>query len=938
MSIKRLGLVAMSMLVAHSLGLGFFDPAQGISRIWPASGVAVAALALSPKRAATAVLATVFATAALINLIAGIPPWVSFGFATANVLECSIAVGVARKVSPAPFWTGGVRDMLALICGAGLAVIVSGLVGASITSFAGLSAFAVAYHTWTIADFLGILLIVPLAANWRRPKPAFTHTGRRRELAAFSLAWIGVAALAFLRPRLLGGWNVDPYMLLPLLAWAALRFGQREVSTALAVLAVLAVIGTAHGVGAFGSGGGATERLLATQLYLGIASLSGLLLAATQAERRAAELEAREGQARLRALGDNLPDGMVYQVVREPDGKMRFVYVSRGVERMHGVTPDAVLADPSLLYEQIEPADRDVVAKAEEESMQTLQPFRTLARLRNTNGEIRSMALASSPRRLSDGRTLWDGVETDVTELRRAEDESLRAAERLKLALEAVRMGTWEWDIVTGSVFWSEHVAPLFGVAPGTFDGTYAAYMDLLHPEDRERVAQLMERVLRGESDDFEFEHRTAPREGATRWLAGRGRVYRDESGRPLRMAGTVVDVTDRKAAQDAVRRSEDQLRQVQKLEALGTLAGGIAHDFNNILGAIIAHAELARLERAGDAGLDEHVEQILTAASRAASLVQKILSFSRKQAQQRARIVLCDVITEALGLLRATLPVTIQIEEHVDAALPPVFADPTQLLQVVMNLCTNAAHAMNNRGKLGVRVERCTLPGESLVPNAELPPGQYARLSVTDTGHGMDQETISRIFDPFFTTKEPGAGTGLGLAVVFGIVKDHEGAITVTSAPGKGATFTVYLPLMKTDVVAPTASTGEPAQGHGELILFVDDEQILCDVGRNLLARAGYRVETFKSSSAAWATLEEDPARFAAVVTDLTMPGLTGLELAARISKLQPTLPVIVATGFLDGNSAATIAGVPVHQVLTKPYGYGALTSAVASALESRR
>jgi CheY-like chemotaxis protein len=335
---------------------------------------------------------------------------------------------------------------------------------------------------------------------------------------------------------------------------------------------------------------------------------------------------------------------------------------------------------------------------------------------------------------------------------------------------------------------------------------------------------------------------------------------------------------------------------------------------------------------------LDQYVEQILTASNRAANLVKKILSFSRKQVQQRERTVLAEVFSEAVGLLRATLPATIELEQELDATLPPVFADPTQLLQVIMNLCTNATHAMNNRGKIRLRVDSCTFSSGCALPSPELKPGRYARLTVIDTGHGMGPATIERIFDPFFTTKKQGTGTGLGLAVVFGIVKDHGGVITVESELDKGTTFTVYLPLMDAEVAVEVTGKATPGYGHGELVMFVDDEQTICDAGRELLARAGYRCEICQSSNDAWTALEKDPGRYAAVVTDLTMPGLTGLELAARISKLRTPLPVVLTTGFLDSDAAQAIVRLQIQQVVSKPYSYGALTIAVASAIESRR
>ena len=379
----------------------------------------------------------------------------------------------------------------------------------------------------------------------------------------------------------------------------------------------------------------------------------------------------------------------------------------------------------------------------------------------------------------------------------------------------------------------------------------------------------------------------------------------------------------------------ESQLRQTQKLEALGTLAGGIAHDFNNILGAIISFTELSKMDNPHNAELQENLQQVLKASNRATNLVRQILSFSRQQKQERRPTQLAPVFKEALKLLRSTLPSTIEIEQRIAAGLPEVLADPTQMHQVTMNLCTNAAQAMqNDQGRLVVELDSFQLSDGAPNPHPDLIPGSYLRLTVSDTGHGMDQAVLHRIFEPFFTTKKPGEGTGLGLAVVHGIVKDHDGVIIAASQPGQGTTFTIYLPAIGPAAEPEFEPLADVPRGRGERILFVDDEAALCDVAQRVMTRLGYEPIVFRESAEAWKALHDAPGQFAAVVSDLTMPGMTGLELARRILTLRPSTPVILTSGFSGGLTDETVRELGIQALIHKPLDYKALAIAVDTAL----
>ncbi len=397
-----------------------------------------------------------------------------------------------------------------------------------------------------------------------------------------------------------------------------------------------------------------------------------------------------------------------------------------------------------------------------------------------------------------------------------------------------------------------------------------------------------------------------------------------------------VRDISDRKRAESERADLEAQLRQAQKLETIGTLAGGIAHDFNNILAAVIGYLHLALAELPPETPAHEYLLEVQRAAQRATDLARQILLFSRRSEQRRQLVLPDEVVAEALQLLRASLPATIEIRRRIDQEIPAIEADPTQIHQVLMNLCTNAAHAMRDGGVLEVGLTAVDLtPGQIDIP-ATLNAGRFVRLTVHDTGHGMDRDTLARIFEPFFTTKPPGEGTGLGLSVVHGIVASHGGAIDVASAPGRGTTFAVYLPVSAgpTPVVPVTALADLKGQ---ERVLVVDDDAPVATVTQRVLERSGYRVTMRTSSADALALLRADPEQFDLLLTDQTMPVLTGMQLAEAVHALRPDLPIILTSGFADVPGAAERRARGIRELLLKPANPRDLASAVRRALDRK-
>ncbi|MEO6741388.1 MAG: ATP-binding protein [Chthoniobacteraceae bacterium] len=420
------------------------------------------------------------------------------------------------------------------------------------------------------------------------------------------------------------------------------------------------------------------------------------------------------------------------------------------------------------------------------------------------------------------------------------------------------------------------------------------------------------------------------------------GRVFERDS-RPQRDDGTIVgrvwsfrDITARISAEREKHLLIEQLAQSQKMEAVGTLAGGIAHDFNNILTGVIGYAELARARLPATHPSTDDIGQVLTAGERARHLVRRILTFSRKHKPEQHPVSLKPVIQEILQLLRATIPASIEIHAEFRDAADCVLADAAQIHQALLNLATNAVHAMaRGPGTLDVTLENITGSQQFAREDARLLTGEWVRLSVSDTGHGMDPATLRRVFEPFYTTKQPGEGTGLGLAVVHGIVIAHGGVVTVRSAPGAGSTFRLYFPRAeKPELLAEPSATVSP-RGHGERVLVVEDETSVAEVARSFLTGLGYRPTICLGPEQALEEIRTNAHEFAAVLTDLSMPRMNGLDLIRRVQANQPDMPCVLCTGYVVSASMekeATQLGVT--DVVTKPYSRHDLGCAIDRAL----
>jgi PAS domain S-box-containing protein len=454
---------------------------------------------------------------------------------------------------------------------------------------------------------------------------------------------------------------------------------------------------------------------------------------------------------------------------------------------------------------------------------------------------------------------------------------------------------------------------------------------DRIHPEDQAAVQKAFQN--RDSSSLYRYRHK----DGAWRWFESTGRAFTTADGREH---GVIItrDITASIEAESIRKSLEAQLRQAQKMEAIGTLAGGIAHDFNNILTGILGNMELAGLELAPGHPARNFLRDALKASTRARDLVAQILLFSRRTDQQRVVNALDRVVKEALSLLRASLPSTIEFNIQIASGCPKVLCDATQIHQIVMNLGTNAAHAMRERGGvLTVTLGLCNTDLALAAAHPQLASGRAVRLSVRDTGCGMDPVTRERIFEPFFTTKPAGEGTGLGLAVVHGIMQSHDGDITVESQPGMGTEFHLYFPAVETGEAETSNIPVQPVRGNGERILLIDDESSISQIGERMLNKLGYRATALTSSKQALDVFEQAPHSFDAIITDLTMPEITGVDLAHRMLQVRPDLPVILSTGFMHSLEIDRARGLGVKFFIEKPFTIQSLAQQLRDALKTK-
>ena len=527
-------------------------------------------------------------------------------------------------------------------------------------------------------------------------------------------------------------------------------------------------------------------------------------------------------------------------------------------------------------------------------------------------------------------------LEQRLVAARALPEEKLRRNEELmRLGLSASSMGTWDWQIERDYVSWSAGVEPLFGLAEGALGHTFAHYLSMVSTDDQGRVKAAIDEALWGTVRDYAVEHRVTWPDGSLHWLECRGRVYLHADGTPLRMIGTVAEVSHRKRAEASLREREEQLRQAQKMEAISRLAGGVAHDFNNLLTTIGGYSSLALLEFSGDDPCREYLEEIQRAGERGASLTKQLSTLGRKRVLAPRLLDLNALLDDLQGLLRRVVGEDVEVVWNRASAPAVIHADAGQIEQLLVNLAANARDAMSQGGTLSITSSSVDIG----VDDPRAPQGRYALLSVLDTGHGMDDETMARMFEPFFSTKDPGRGTGLGLSTAYGIVQQLSGSIRARSALGEGTEFEVYLPERERGALSAHPESLAPLVRSGtETVLLVEDEsqvrKLVCDV----LRARGYTVLAAKDGLEAIPLEENYPGRIDLLITDLVMPGISGRDLAQHVSSARPETRVLFISGYSDDVLLRQGVNTPLSRqsFLQKPFALEDLLLRVRTVLDA--
>ncbi len=505
-----------------------------------------------------------------------------------------------------------------------------------------------------------------------------------------------------------------------------------------------------------------------------------------------------------------------------------------------------------------------------------------------------------------------------------------RSEERLRLALDSARMGIWYWSIENNVLVWDDNLRALYGLGPGDVVADHEQFVSRVHPDDRQYVSRSVERALK-ESEALDYEFRILLPDGRVRWIADQGRVGRDPEGRPLYLTGVGMDVTERRA-------SEERLRQSHRMESVGRLAGGVAHETNNQMSVVLGAAAFVLGRSDVPEAVRADVEHIRKAAERTSSVTAQLLAFSRRQILRPVVLELNALVKSWDTVLRRVMGEDCTVLLRPGEGVAPIRADPGQLEQVLLNLALNARDAMPRGGTLTVETFAAELTGAYAKrrPGVAIQSGSYVVLAVSDSGHGMDRDTLGHVFEPFFTTKGVGHGTGLGLSTVYGIVKQSDGYVWAYSEPGRGSTFKVYLPATGKDAPSPAPPAPSPLRaGRGESVLLVEDDEGVRRMTRRALEEGGYRVLEAANGLDALGLLTSTSGRIGLVLTDVVMPEMSGRDLADRIAELRPGTPVLFTSGYTDGEIVRRGLLHPEAAFIQKPFGPDAILRIVRERLE---
>ena len=922
-------LLAAIYIVAGKLGLALALLNPSATAVWPPTGISLAAVLLFGPRVWPAIFLGAFIT----NEITAGTVGTSLLIAGGNTLEALIGAALVNRFARGRAVFDAADSTLRFVVLAGLmSTAVSATIGVTTLWVFGLStgsAYIPTWLTWWLGDAAGAVVVAPVLLLWHRDPHARWQAGRWIELLALSGAVLAAAWVVFAQSA-----YPIAFLCLPIVAWAAVRFGQREAATATFILSAVAIWQSVHGRGTFG-GHTVNEVLLLLQSFMVVTSIVGLTLGASTTGRRIAEHQLQrandELEARVRARSQELQSAHDELLATEARLKeaQTLAHVgswawnvaddsewwSEELYRICGIEPESFTPSYRAFMAMVPADERAAVDAIVHKAFSDHQPFQFEHRIVRPDGSVR--VLNSHGQVVVDhgGRVVrMSGASQDIT-ARKMDEEIIRRSEsRLQTIIDAepacVKLVSREGILLDMNRAGLEMIgADISGDVRGR------PISELIHPEDLERFLEIHQAAADGRPGRAEFRIRGL--DGRERWVDSHLVPFDAPAGADAEeraVLSVTSDVTERK-------RLEDQLRQSQKLEAVGLLAGGIAHDFNNLLTAIGGYTEVVLKTFAeGDARRDDLME-VSKAAERAAALTRRLLAVSRRQVLQPTVLDVNGMVTNVQKLLQRTIPENIEIQPELSPDLDLVRADRGQLEQVVLNLAINAGDAMPRGGRLRLITQTIDVDEASARRRPAMPPGRYVRLTVSDTGTGMAKETQAHIFEPFFTTKTHGKGTGLGLATVYGIVKQSNGFIWVESELGRGTRFEIYLPAVRDAVEPEIPVIAAPRFAIGsQTILLAEDDGAVRRFARNILANHGYTVLDARDGDEALARAREHTGAIDLLVTDVVMPGLSGRDLAVRLTAERPDVRVLYTSGYSE--TMIVRAGIePGLKLLPKPF-----------------
>lgn len=635
-----------------------------------------------------------------------------------------------------------------------------------------------------------------------------------------------------------------------------------------------------------------------------------------------------KSKEKYHSILDNIEDGY-YEV----DLKGSFTFFNGSLSHFLGYSPSALAGMNYREYMSSENAQK--VYQTFNRVYETGEPARGIDwEIFKVDGSKGHLEASVTLMRDTKGNPIgFRGIVRDMTRRKQSEIALRESEAKYRQLLNHAPSGIYEIDLSQGKfVRVNDVMCEYTGYTRHELLSMNA--LDILTEESQKKSIERLDRIMRGEKVPTSIEYKIKAKNGRELWALLNSKFKHDAEGRPSSVLVVAHDITEQKQAEEEKKNIEYQLQQAQKMETIGTLAGGIAHDFNNILSVIIGYTELILMNANVNSEVRQNLKEIFNASKHARDMVKQILAFSRQNKQERKPIQVAHIVKEALKMLRASLPATISIQQKIEKNTAIIEADPTQIHQVLMNLCTNAAHAINEKdGVLEIILANVELDQQAVAKIPDIQAGSYLKLSVRDTGDGIPPDALQQIFNPYFTSKEKGEGTGLGLAVVQGIIKSLNGAITVDSEVGKGSRFHAYLPAIKRELALEEEIPKPLPMGY-ERILLVDDEQPLVEIGKQMLERLGYKVDTRTSSIEALNLFEADPDRFDLVITDIVMPNMTGDKLADKMIGIRPDIPIVLCTGYSEKLTRRHASEKGIEAFLMKPLVMQDLASTVRQAL----